>query len=82
MHIYLVLPGKVAVLSSFLLADVVGRQVILCAENVIGMREAARALGGEGILVRSSPTYVSHRRQHFTPGLLRCVSGAESPAVD
>lgn len=60
-HIYLVLPGKVVALSSFLLTEVVGRQVILCAENVIGMRKPARALGGEGILVRSSPTYFSHQ---------------------
>lgn len=81
-HIYLVLPGKEVALSSFLLAEVAGRQVIPCAENVIGMREPARALGGEGILVRTSPTYFSHRWQHFTPGLLCCVSGAESSSVD
>lgn len=60
-HIYLVLPEKVVALSSFLLAEVAGRQVIPCAENVIGMREPARAPGGEGILVRSSPTYFSRR---------------------
>ena len=45
-NIYLVLPEKVVVLSTFLLAKVVGRQVIPCAENVIGMREPARALEG------------------------------------
>jgi hypothetical protein len=64
-------------LSSFLLAEVLGRQM-LKAENPIGMREPT--LGGEGIPVGPLQIYFSNRGNASC--LVSYTSGAECCSVD